>query len=117
MFGFSRAARLIDGADVSVDRTSTQPRGALRVRDAEQNWRIMDRLDPNAALAKIERAASDVFLDQLVLLHPGRRFLADVERTTTEPRPVPSNGTRLRERASSISWETSGRASVDAPAT
>src|SRR5215471_7634936 len=47
-----------------------------------------------------------------------RRFLADVERLiTTDPRPAPANGTRLRARASSIRLTTSGRASVDAPAT
>ncbi|TME79782.1 MAG: hypothetical protein E6I43_14035 [Chloroflexi bacterium] len=44
-----------------------------------------------------------------------RRCLADTERMTTGPRPVPENGTRLRAMASSIRRATSGRASVDAP--
>src|SRR5262249_11113394 len=47
----------------------------------------------------------------------GRRFLADVERMTTDPRPARANGTRLRAMASSIRRATSGRASVDAPST
>src|SRR5262249_46261747 len=34
---------------------------------------------------------------------------------TTDPRPAPANGTRLRARAASIRHATSGRASVDAP--